>query len=261
LSQYLFEHSWELERQRMAEMEAVFDPNTIRHLVALGVPAGGRCLEVGAGAGSIARWLCQAVGPDGRVVATDIEIDFLGLLSESNLEVRCHNIVSDELEEEAFDLIHTRLVLEHIPERELCLKRLVAALAPGGLLVVEEFDWASLTPVDEATAPLFDQVMGAVLETMRSAGYDQHCGRRLPGLLREAGLADMGAEGWVPVAQAGSAVSSWWQLSLAKLRPAVLARTSLTDDVLDRYLEMVSDPGFTFLFLTLITAWGRRPGA
>lgn len=261
MSQYLFEHSWESERQRLADLEAVFDPVTIRHLEQLGVPSGGRCLEVGAGAGSIARWLCQQVGPDGRVVATDIEVDFLEPLPEPNLEVRCHNIVSDELEEGAFDLIHTRLVLEHIPERELCLKRLCAALAPGGVLVVEEFDWASLTAVDETAAPLFDQVMGAFEQAMRSAGYDQHCGRRMPGLLREAGLIDRGAEGWVPVVQDGSPISSWWQLSLAKLRPVVLARTSLTEEVLDRYVEMISAPGFTFLFVTLITAWGRRPRA
>lgn len=261
MSQYLFEHSWESERQRLADTETVFDPTTTRHLEALGVPAGGRCLEVGAGAGSIARWLCQAVGTDGRVVATDIETDFLGQLTETNLEVRCHNIVTDELEEGAFDLVHTRLVLEHIPERELCLKRLVAALAPGGTLVVEEFDWASLTAVDEGTAPLFDQVMAAVLETMRSAGYDHLFARQVPRLIREAGLVDRGAEGWVPVVQAGSVMFRWWQLTLAKMRPAVLARTSLTDDVLDRYLDMVSDPDFTFLFLTLITTWGRRPGA
>jgi hypothetical protein len=82
----------------------------------------------------------------------------------------------------------------------------------------------------------------------------------MPGLLREAGLVDRGAEGWVPVVQAGSPISKWWELSLAKLRPVVLARKSLTEDVLERYVAMVSEPGFVFLFLTLITAWGRRPG-
>jgi SAM-dependent methyltransferase len=260
VAQYLFEHSWESERQRLDDLEAVFDPTTIRHLEAIGVPPGGRCLEVGAGAGSIARWLCEQVGPEGRVVATDIEVDFLEPLTEANLEVRCHNIVSDELEEGAFDLIHTRLVLEHIPERELCLKRLCAALAPGGVLVVEEFDWASLTAVDEAAVAFFDEVMAAVLETMRSAGYDDHCGRRMPGLLREAGLVDLGVEGWVPVVQGPSSrIGNWWMTSLAKLRPVVLARTSLTEEVLDRYVEMISDPDFTFFFLTLLTTWGRRP--
>jgi SAM-dependent methyltransferase len=260
VAQYLFEHSWKSERQRLADLEAVFDPNTIRHLRAVGVPPGGRCLEVGAGAGSIARWLCQEVGPEGQVVATDIEVDFLEHLTEANLEVRCHNIAGDELEEAAFDLIHTRLVLEHVPERELCLKRLVSALAPGGALVVEEFDWASLAPADETTAPLFNEVMVAVRDAMCSAGYDHHCGRSMPGLLRQEGLVDLGAEGWVPVVRGpGSPAGNWWLMSLAKLRPVVLARTSLAEETLDRYLEMISRPDFTFLFLTLLSAWGRRP--
>jgi SAM-dependent methyltransferase len=260
VAQYLFEHSWESERQRLADTEAVFDPNTIRHLRAIGVPRGGRCLEVGAGAGSIAQWLSREVGPEGRVVATDIEVDFLEPLAGGNLDVRCHNLVSDELEEGAFDLIHTRLVLEHIPERELCLKRLASALAPGGVLVAEEFDWVSLTAVDEAAGPLFDEVMEAVFQTMRSAGSEQRWARHLPGLLREAGLIDGGAEGWMPVYQGPSSpVGNWWLASLEKLRPVVLARTPLTEEALDRYVEMVSQPDFTFLFLMLLTAWGRRP--
>jgi tRNA A58 N-methylase Trm61 len=88
LPSYVFEHGWELERRRLARMEEAFDPNTVRHLEALGVPDGGRCLEVGAGAGSIARWFSHKVGPKGRVVATDVEIDFLSHLNEPNLEVR-----------------------------------------------------------------------------------------------------------------------------------------------------------------------------
>jgi SAM-dependent methyltransferase len=261
LPKYVFEHGWELERRRLARMEEAFDPNTVRHLEALGVPAGGRCLEVGAGAGSIARWLSHKVGPEGRVVATDVEVDFLSHLSEPNLDVRQHDIVSDELEEAEFDLVHARIVLEHIPERELCLKRLCSALAPGGLLVLEDFGWASAAAVDEGARPLFDEVLAAVLDAFRAvAGYDESWGPRMLGALRAAGLVELGADGWVPVVQTGSALSEWWLLSMAKLRPAVLARNSLSEETLDRYLEMVSAPDFAFFFLTVVTAWGRRPG-
>jgi SAM-dependent methyltransferase len=198
---------------------------------------------------------------EGRVVATDLEIDFLGHLEdEPNIEVRRHDIVEDDLEEEVYDLVHARLVLEHIPERELCLKRLCTALAPGGLLVLEDFDWGSASPINEADRPLFDEVLAAAVETFRSVGYDDTWARRMFGGFREAGLVEVGAEGWVPVGRAGTAIAEWWQLSLEKLRPVVLARTSLSDDVFERYMDMVSAPDFAFVFLTLITAWGRRPG-
>jgi 2-polyprenyl-3-methyl-5-hydroxy-6-metoxy-1,4-benzoquinol methylase len=95
---------------------------------------------VGAGGGSIAEWLAGQVGPDGRVLATDIDTRFLEQLShKKNVEVRRHDIVSDSLPERAFDLVHARLVLLHLPERDRVLGRMAAALKPGGWLLTEEF--------------------------------------------------------------------------------------------------------------------------
>jgi trans-aconitate methyltransferase len=60
--------------------------------------------------------------------------------------------VTDPLPDAAFDLIHARLVLIHVPEREEVLARLVAALKPGGWMVEEEFDSQSL-PCDPLRFP------------------------------------------------------------------------------------------------------------
>src|SRR5205085_8877158 len=157
------------EGRRAAELlEEIFDGGTRGHLARLPLPAGSSCLEVGAGAGSVARWLCERVGPGGRVVATDLDVDLLEKLPEENLEVRRHDIVSGELETDAFDLIHSRLVLEHIPERDAVLRRLVVALRPGGWLVLEDFDWGSL-----AVAP---GCAGGDLLERAHAGARQLCG-------------------------------------------------------------------------------------
>ena len=86
MSTYLFEHTWEQGRRRLDLLEQVFDPGTFDHLARLPLAAGSRCLEVGAGAGSVARWLCGRVGPGGRVVATDLDTEFLETLTEANLE-------------------------------------------------------------------------------------------------------------------------------------------------------------------------------
>ena len=68
---YLFTHEDEAERQRLAAIEAGLDPFTTECLEGIGVGPGWHCLEIGAGAGSIAAWLRHRVGRDGRVVATD----------------------------------------------------------------------------------------------------------------------------------------------------------------------------------------------
>ena len=131
-SEYRFDNAWLQARARLAALEAQLDPGTMRHLQALGVGEGWHCLEVGGGGGSIAEWLCRRVGPAGRVVATDINTRFLEALDFRNLVVRVHNIVEDELEQGAFDLVHARTVLMHLRQRPTALERMVSALKPGG---------------------------------------------------------------------------------------------------------------------------------
>jgi SAM-dependent methyltransferase len=106
----------------------------------LGVRRGWRCLEVGCGAGGVARWLSDRVGSDGQVLATDLDPRFVDEQPRTNLEVRRHDLLTDPLEEGWFDLAHARAVLEHIPERPRALARMVAAVRPGGCVVVEDVD-------------------------------------------------------------------------------------------------------------------------
>src|SRR5438270_6702229 len=89
--QYLFPHTWEGEGERLTSLAGAFDPVTRRHLAALGLAAGWRCLEVGAGTGSIARWLSEVVGPTGSVLATDLSLDLMQGLAAENLELRQHD--------------------------------------------------------------------------------------------------------------------------------------------------------------------------
>jgi hypothetical protein len=57
-------------------LERIFDPMSRRRR-AMVVQPGRRCLEVGAGHGSMADWMAEQVGPGGRVVATDIDAGYL----------------------------------------------------------------------------------------------------------------------------------------------------------------------------------------
>src|SRR5262249_38742099 len=137
---YLLDNAAREAPVRFSALSVLFDETTIRHLTGCGVAPGWRCLEVGAGGGSIANWLADRVGADGSVLATDIDPRFLESLQRANLEARRHNIAVDPLPEAAFDLIHARLVLMHLPERDIALARMIAALKPGGWLLEEEYD-------------------------------------------------------------------------------------------------------------------------
>jgi SAM-dependent methyltransferase len=261
VGRYVFEHSWEGERARLALLEEVFDPGTVRHLDALGVGPGWRCLEVGAGAGSVARWLCERVGAGGRVVATDLETGFLEPLGTEFTwaEVLRHDVVADDLPEGAFDLIHARLLLEHLADRDLALKRLVAALAPGGVLLLEDFDWCSLAARPGPGEEVFGRVCDALRDMMEANGYTPWFGRRLPALLGDAGLERVGAEGRALIGIPGTAAAAWWPLNFESVRKGIVARGAVTAGELDEMLALCATPGFSWQYPLLVAAWGWRP--
>src|SRR5215212_2164789 len=119
---YVFDNAWKQGRARLDAVESLLDPGSERYLAATGLAPGWACLEIGAGGGSVAAWLRDQVGASGGVVATDLDTRYLEPLAGPTLEVRKHDIVTDDLESDTFDLVHARLVLEHIAERQVALE-------------------------------------------------------------------------------------------------------------------------------------------
>jgi ubiquinone/menaquinone biosynthesis C-methylase UbiE len=97
----------EFERARLALLEEVHDPYTVRQFDAIGVSEGWRCVDVGAGAGSATRLLAARVGDTGSVVSLDLDVRLLQRLASDRVQVRRHDAVSDPLPEAAFDLVLT----------------------------------------------------------------------------------------------------------------------------------------------------------
>ena len=262
--QYVFDNAWQQQRQRLAALEAWLDPGTTRHLDALGVAPGWQCLEVGAGGGSIADWLSQRVGPSGRVLATDLDTRFVEALDRPNLEVRRHDIVTDELEEGAFDLVHTRFLLIHLPERDRVLRKLAAALKPGGWLLVEEPDFISgvADPNSGAeAAALFDKLFAAHLRVQEARGIDTGYGRRLLSSLDAAGLSDVEAEGRVSILRfgAGSTGQVLGRLTFMQLRQPMIEAGLATQPEFDALMALLDDPRFAFMTMVVMAARGRCP--
>jgi SAM-dependent methyltransferase len=245
---------------RLDALAAIFDPGTIRHLRERGVAKGWHCLEVGAGGGSIARWLSELVGLNGRVLATDIDPRFLETLDRPNLEVRRHDVAVDPLPERAFDLVHARLVLVHVRERERALQRMVASLRPGGWLLLEEFDSLS-TPPDPVAYP--GEVSLPAIDAMRRAmakrGVDSRYGRALPGRMRANGLAEVDAEARMFLWRGGSPGATLLRTGLEQLRGAVIEAGEISADDYDRDIRRLDDPEYQSPSPILWAAWGRRP--
>lgn len=256
---YLLDNQQAEAGTRFDALAELFDPATFRHIEALGITAGGRCWEVGAGGPSVPSWLAAHVGPAGHVLATDIDVSWLAAAG-AGYQVRRHDVGAEPPPGGGFDLVHARLVLVHVPQREAALTAMVSALRPGGWLLVEEAD-PMLQPLvcpDQPGPPqrLANKLKRDFRTLMAQRGVDLCYGRTLPRVLRAAGLADIRADAFFPIAAPAGAVLE--RATVAQIRGRLVAAGLATDAEIDEHLGNV-DAGILDLATSpLISAWGRR---
>jgi SAM-dependent methyltransferase len=262
-SGYILDKKEDEARRRLGLLERYADPGTIGCLDRLGVAEGWSCLELGAGGGSIARWLCRRVGSSGRVVAVDADTRFLRRLEFGNLEVREHDIAADALEEAAYDLVHARNLLVHVREREELLGKMGGAVRPLGWILVEEPDIVTEGPDPTASDPmkeLYGKVTRAVYSYLLDKGLDPHFGSRLFGRLRSLGFERLGSEGRVHTFRGGDAAGgSPHVLAFAQLQEEITGRGVVTGAEFAAFLELFDNPSFAWREGLTVAAWGRRP--
>ena len=254
------------EDERLKLLESLLDPLSRQRREF--VQRGWRCLEVGAGRGSLAVWLAKKVGKSGRVVATDIDLSYLKRLHVPNLEVRKHNILEDSLEVLdpcSFDLVSSRLMLYWLAgKQQAAIQRMVECLRPGGWLVDEDGDWGTIAPVD-----LSHPLAGPFQRTwqngdwMASRGnYDLFFGRKLPLLFHRSGLENIRHEATAVVEHGGSPWAKWRKKTFQAYRAYDLARGPLTKKQQSEYKALLApwdDPSFWFVNVLLHACWGQRP--
>jgi len=257
---YIFVNSGKEAQTRFAGLSTIYDRATVRHLEDLGVGSGWHCLEIGGGSGSIAKWLADRVGSMGHVRVTDLDTRFLEPLKGPNLTVCRHNVGTDTLPEAAFDLIHTRLVLMHVPERDAALAQMISSLKPGGWILIEEYDSCSMPPDPVANpAETILETHMAMLRLLEDNGVSRRYGRLLAGLLLARGLSSVGAEAQLFLWQGGSADIALMRANLEQLRETMIERNYITRQGFDRDLAQLDDPDLLMPSSILWSAWGRRP--
>jgi SAM-dependent methyltransferase len=252
VARYAYDQAWEQERARLAGIEALWDPGS-RALLA-DVRPGARCLEVGAGGGSLVAWLAER---GARVVATDLDPRFLEPLAGSAIEVRRHDITSGPPEHGGFDLVHARLVIEHLPDPRAAVANMAAALRPGGVLVVEDYDWTAFgtDPPD----PLTERVVAGVMGCMQMGGFDPLYGRRVVSDVAAAGCVDVRGEGRQLVVDDRHPGFAFFRLSFEALRGAAVAAGTMEAADADGFAARLATGGLRLLTPVVVAAVGRRP--
>jgi SAM-dependent methyltransferase len=256
MASYAFPHTDVDERRRLELLQERLDPITIRRIERLGLDPGTRCLEVGGGRGSIARYLCGLVGPAGRVTATDLETDFLEERPLANLEVQRHDVTKDPFPERSFGFVHARTVLMHLPNRMEILQRMASWLRPGGSLLVEDADFGmwlgDFDSIWSAHPPAWH-------EAFPNGSLSQ--GRAMLRQIHQLGLEGVGADAELDVVQHGTPMCEFYRLSVAGMAPRLIAAGVLTAAGATELIARLESPDFLACGFAHIGAWGRRSSA
>jgi SAM-dependent methyltransferase len=256
-NEYVLTKDWPGEQERLGLLEATVDELSTAAIRAAGFRPGARCLDVGAGSGSIARWFARETGDPTAVVATDVDVRLLAPLESEGVRVLEHDVVVDDFPPRSFDVIHCRSVLEHLVGRDDIVGRMVEWLAPDGVLVL--VDCASF-PIPGSHHSLYRDAMQAWVDVLAATGTSYDWARTFPEPLRAHGCRDLGARVSALVLHGGSPTARFWSLTLETLRERIVAAGLSTADALDAAQRLLTDPEFWDLAPAFVAAWGRRPG-
>jgi SAM-dependent methyltransferase len=193
---YAFSNDSPEAKAQHEALAALLDEFTTQRLVNVVELWGAKCADIATGGGSIAQWLAHEVGPTGSVLATDLNPCPIHISPGTPLRVLQHDITSNNPFGQDYDLIHARLLLNHLPTRREVLHRLALRLAPGGVLVTSDF-WPTMpidfvvkapTLQDETRLQLFQKKMLLVLH---DHGNDRTWSRTAARWYEHEGLTDV----------------------------------------------------------------------
>ncbi|GAA3348831.1 methyltransferase domain-containing protein [Amorphoplanes nipponensis] len=259
-STYMFDNDTTEAARQVQILADVLDDHTISVLESVEVPHDGRCLDLGAGAGTISTWMAGELVPAGHVDILDLNPRHIP--THDRTTVITGDVTTHEFTAAAYDLIHARLLLMHLADRDQVLARVAAALKPGGVLVVS--DWET-THLDEMFVRGSAEVAAAFLAFQRAliglgetGGMDSRWARRIPAAMTDAGLVGVTAQTFNRVWVGGSAGMLLHDCNSRQKQTELLA-AGMTLEQLDTLRTAMTDPQVWAWHWPMHTAVGVRP--
>ncbi len=189
---YLGTHDEEI--RRLGVQHRVWRPHVLDAWRRAGITVGSTVVDAGAGPGYVSLDLAELVEAQGKIIAlerSDRFLDFLRLAAEArglkNIETHNLDLVTDAVPAKSVDAVWVRWVFAFVSDPIAVLKKLAAAIRPGGVLVVHEYmDWGAMnwTPRRKALTSFIE----VALREWRSSGGEPDIAVQLLPMLPIAGL-------------------------------------------------------------------------
>lgn len=260
----------ERELARLEFQQSVWGGVTERFLDRLAIPPGARCLDVGCGPGFVVESLRARAGDSGEVTALDESPRWMASLSRraaergwKNVKLVEGTVESAPLEEGAYDVVFLRWVLSFLERPGDVVRRLAAALRPGGVLAIQDYNHEGVSLFPESDG--FRAVVAATRRLYATRHGDPWVAARLPRLFAEAGLEPPELTPNVLCGGPGSPAFRWADLffvphSESMVRAGVLREEDRAAFLRD-WEERRRDPHAMFFSPIVVDASARKPRA
>jgi len=254
-------------RDRLRLLSEVNAPYSTSLIKRSGISAGARCLDVGCGGGEVCQLLANAVGESGSVVGVDLDEVQLDIVRKefaergvTNVSFECRDVAAWEPETE-FDVVYMRYILTHLSDPERLVRAASRHLRRGGLVLVEDIDFRG--HFSEPACPALQRAVELYSTTVRNRGADPDIGPRLPGLLRMAGLKDVGMNLVHPAAMEFTGIKELVALTALRIGETAVADGLATEaemqNTIDELYEFARDPETVLGGPRIFQAWGSAP--
>ncbi len=200
------------EAARLRAQARLWDPVALALFDRIGIRRGAKVLEIGPGQGSLhvelrrrVRGPVDAIEPSAAFRARLRALGRRDGLGEGSV---WETVLADaDLPRNHYDLIFARWVFLFLPDSAAHVRKLAAALAPGGVLAIQDYcretflmvpllsEWRAFVAADEAF--------------LATHGGDASVAGRLPAMYRKAGLEVVNVTPTVKTGHPGSPVWTW----------------------------------------------------
>lgn len=255
------------ELDRLKFQQSVWGPITRRFFERLTVGRGWKCLDVGAGPGLVSMDLRERVGESGEVTALEPSEYYCDWFQQeidrkrwSNMKILRGTSYDTPLPQAYYDLVFVRWVISFVPDPEVFLQPLAAAVSPGGIIAIEDYVHEGCTLFPQGGA--WDRMPEAIRGWWRAGGGDPYVAAKLPSVLTRLGLKLVD---YTPRCLAGgpdSPVMEWMGRFLKSQVPVMVDKgimsPSEADAMREDWQKHLHNPETVFFSPFVVDVAGRR---
>ncbi|MCV0424869.1 MAG: methyltransferase domain-containing protein [Roseibium sp.] len=256
---YVIENYDETERLRLTALADLLDPYTFYILEQIDIQPDWKCLEIGAGLGTVSCWIADRLKATGNMLCTDLQTKFIDEIEHPHLRTEKLDITLSPTYSECFDLAVVRTVHQHLADHHSAARNLSKMVRPGGYLLYIEPD---IHPAFSDEHPVWKRVWQAIFQWGESRDIDYFTGRKVPGQLSDIGLDVISARGETALfngAKDGNSVRTVYRMTLDIVMPDLVRLGYLSKADSEEVYSLLDNPDVWLMSFCFFATLARKP--